>query len=258
MRFGVCTDWKQEKNLLAAKAGGAEYVELNFQSFIDETPASIAALGEKLQALGLDLVAYNCMLPGSMRVTGEKKDFCAARDYLEKQLEKLQVLPARTVVFGSGAARILDGDNTKENGMRELTEFLRDYLAPVFEKYGFTCVVEPLYECNFLRTMQDGLALVQAVDHPNVRLLVDFYHVSMCGEEMTGYEVYAPYLRHAHIAAREGRAFPKADDPDDYPAMLRALRAAGYDGCLSVEASGALSVESLREALACLKAAAVS
>ena len=50
MRFGVCTDWKQEKNLLAAKAGGAEYVELNFQSFIDETPASIAALGEKLQA----------------------------------------------------------------------------------------------------------------------------------------------------------------------------------------------------------------
>lgn len=257
MRFGVCTDWKQEKNLLAAKAGGAEYVELNFQSFIDETPESIAALGEKLQAMGLDLVAYNCMLPGSMRVTGKKKDFCAARDYLEKQLCKLQVLPARKVVFGSGAARMLDGDNTKENGMRELTEFLRDYLAPVFEKYGFTCVIEPLSECNFLRTMQDGLALVRAVDHPNVRLLVDFYHVSMCGEELTGYETYASYLRHAHIAALEGRAYPKASDPDDYSTMFRALRAAGYDDCLSIEA-GEFTEEKLRAALACLKEAAAS
>ena len=138
MKFGVCTDWKKNENLTIAKAAGAEYVELNFQSFINETPTSIAALGAYLEQLGLPVLGYNCMLPGSMRVTGEKKDFAAARDYLGEQLAKLQALPARTVVFGSGAARMLDGENTKENGMRELTEFLRDYLAPVFEKYGFT------------------------------------------------------------------------------------------------------------------------
>jgi sugar phosphate isomerase/epimerase len=256
MRFGVCVDWKKEGNLQIAKAGGAEYVELNFQSFINETPESIAALGEKLQALGLDLVAYNCMLPGSMRVTGEQKDFAAARDYLEQQLAKLQALPARTVVFGSGAARMLDGENTKENGMRELAEFLRDYLAPVFEKYGFTCVVEPLSECNFLRTMQDGLSLVQAVDRKCVRLLAGFYHIAKCGESLVGYEVYAPYLYHTHIAALEGRSYPKAGDPDDYPAVFRALRAAGYDGCLSLEAGGPLTEEGLRESFACLSTAA--
>ena len=258
MRFGVCTDWKKEENLHAAKAAGAEYVELNFQSFINETPESIRALGEKLQAMGLDLIAYNCMLPGSLRVTGEKKDFAAARDYLEGQLAKLQALPARTVVFGSGAARMLDGDNTKENGMRELTEFFRDYLAPVFEEYGFTCVIEPLSECNFLRTIKDGAALVQAVNRKSVRLLVDFYHTSMCGEPLDGYEAYAPYLHHTHIAALEGRAYPTASDPDDYPAIFRALRAAGYEDCMSIEASGSLTEEGVREAIACLKKAANS
>ena len=258
MKFGICTDWKNEQNLLAAKAAGADYVELNFQSFADQSKETIAALGARLDAYGLPCLAYNGMLPGALRVTGEKKSFAAARDFVAAVLEKVQVLPARTVVFGSGAARMLDGNNTKENGMQELTEFLRDYAAPTFAAYGFTCVIEPLSECNFLRTMQDGMALAKAVDHPAIRLLADFYHVGALGEDLCDFASYRDYLRHAHIAAVAGRAFPRAGDGEDYAAILRALRAAGYNGYLSVEAVPSPDRElatEYRDALAVLRAA---
>lgn len=256
MKFGVCVDWKKDENLLIAKAAGADYVELNFQSFWHETPATVAALAARLRQIGLDHLAYNCMLPGSLRITGEKKDFAAVQAYLAGQLEKLQALPARMVVLGSCASRMLDGDNTKENAMREMAAFLRDYAAPLFKQYGFICVIEPLFECNFLRTVQDGLALVRLVDRPCVRLLADFYHVAMCGESLTGYEEYAPYLRHTHIAARGGRAYPQNGDEDDYPAVFRALRAAAYAGAMSIEAVTPLSEEGLRSSLVCLRNAA--
>lgn len=257
MKLGVCVDWKKDENLLIAKAAGADYVELNFQSFWQEKPETIAALAARLRQLGLDHLAYNGMLPGSLRITGEKKDHAAAQAYLAEQLEKLQALPARIVVLGSCASRMLDGDNTKENAMREMASFLRDYAAPLLERYGSLCVIEPLSECNFLRTVQDGLALVRMVDRPCVRLLADFYHVAVCGESLAGYEAYAPYLCHTHIAARAGRAYPQKGDEDDYPAIFRALRAASYTGAMSIEAATPLNEEGLRSSLTCLRHAAL-
>ena len=117
--------------------------------------------------------------------------------------------------------------------MCELTVFLRDYIAPVFEKYGFVCLIEPLSECNFLKTLDDGLVLAKAVDRPSIKLLADFYHVFENREPLSGYKKYSDWLRHAHVASPNNRIWPRANE--DYSQVFSALKEAGYDGGISIE-----------------------
>lgn len=48
-------------------------------------------------------------------------------------------------------------------------------------------VVEPMrrQECNFINTVVEGTAIVGKVNHPNVHLLFDVYHMLQNGEDQT-------------------------------------------------------------------------
>ncbi len=256
MKFGITADWRNEADLRAAKAAGADYVETAFSSFSDASKEEIAALHALLKALDLPLLCCNVMLPGGVRVTGKHKDPAATGAYVKGILEKIAPLGVKMVVFGSGAARKMEEGADYDTAFSEVVAFLQDVVSPLFSAYGITCVFEPLSECNFLRSMQDGLKLVKAVDRENVKLLADFYHVAAVGEALSGYEAYAPYLRHTHIASYPARRFPKAEE--DYSAVFAALKAAGYDGSMSIEAGRddrELALQ-MKESFAVLKAAA--
>jgi hydroxypyruvate isomerase len=86
----------------------------------------------------------------------------------------------------------------------------------------------------------DTLALVKAVDHPAVRLMLDLYHAQI-GEgnliELIGKAF--PYLGEIQVADVPGRCEPGTGEIN-YPAIAAALRKHGYQGTVGLEAYAAV------------------
>ena len=70
---------------------------------------------------------------------------------------------------------------------------LAEYAAP----RGVRLVLEPInvLQASYIHTSQDGIEMVQRVDHPNFRLMLDTYHMNI--EDVDIYASIrqaAPYL----------------------------------------------------------------
>lgn len=71
--------------------------------------------------------------------------------------------------------------------------------------------------------------LVRRVGSPNLRLLFDVYHVSiMNGDIIRRIRANADLIGHVHTAGNPGRGELDDTQEIDYPAVMRALSAAGY------------------------------
>ena len=104
--------------------------------------------------------------------------------------------------------------------------------------HGISIAIEPLNqgETNLINSGAEGYALARLVDHANVGLLLDIYHMVKEGEDYGIAVTAKELLRHAHLAEPEGGIIPvKADDA--ILGFFGALRRAGYDGRVSLEAS---------------------
>ncbi len=109
---------------------------------------------------------------------------------------------------------------------------LGDYAATK----GVTLVLEPvtMLQTNFINSTGEGIELVQAVNHPNFRLMVDIYHSNI--EDPNLYKALrkaAPVLAHVHIADNN-RKIPGTCG-FDFPKIIQVLREISYSGVLSIE-----------------------
>jgi len=104
---------------------------------------------------------------------------------------------------------------------------------------GLTLAIEPLnrFECYFLNTMADARAYAHKVDRPNFGVLYDTFHANIEEQDPIGcIAANADVIRHVHISEND-RGTP-GKGHIDFAATARALRAAGYDGWLTIEAFG--------------------
>ena len=111
--------------------------------------------------------------------------------------------------------------------------------AEVAAQAGVVLAIEPLnrFECYFLNTMADAKAYVERVGHPNFGALYDTFHANIEERDPTGViGETADVIRHVHISENDRGTPGKGHVP--WPATFRALRAAGYDGWLTIEAFG--------------------
>ncbi|MFT3660836.1 MAG: TIM barrel protein [Gordonia sp. (in: high G+C Gram-positive bacteria)] len=82
----------------------------------------------------------------------------------------------------------------------------------------------------------DTLALVRAVDHPNLRLNLDLYHAQIGEGNLISLVTEAlPYIGEIQVADVPGRREPGTGEIN-YRAVADALRALGYDGVVGMEA----------------------
>ena len=82
----------------------------------------------------------------------------------------------------------------------------------------------------------DCLALVQAVDHPHLRLMLDLYHAQIGeGNLIELLRRAAPFIGEIQVADVPGRCEPGTGEIN-YPAIARALTAIGYQGTIGLEA----------------------
>jgi hydroxypyruvate isomerase len=111
----------------------------------------------------------------------------------------------------------------------------------IAEREGAVLLLEPLntkldHPDHLLSSTALTLTLIEELDSPGLRLLLDLYHSSMMDEApadelLRGRE---QLLAHVHVADMPGRHEP-GTGTIDWPRAVGALRAVGYDGAVGLE-----------------------
>ena len=91
----------------------------------------------------------------------------------------------------------------------------------------------PDYMCD---KVEWAAEVCKRIGSPRMKILFDIYHVQiMEGDIITRIRQYHPYIGHYHMAGVPGRNEMYETQELNYPAILRAILATGYKGCVGQE-----------------------
>jgi sugar phosphate isomerase/epimerase len=146
------------------------------------------------------------------------------------------------VVWGSAGSRNVPEGFSREQAMEQITAFLK-MAGEVARRSDVIIAIEPLrrQESNILNTGAEALEIVRRVKHPNIRMIIDYFHLREEKEDPRIIEVARREIVHLHFANPHGRVWPHnlAED-DDYAAFFGYLKKTGYSGGISIEGEGSL------------------
>ncbi len=233
MRKGICTG--PDCSALAAEAG-FDFVEMGCWALMpDNTHAEFATALTTLKALPIPVEAFNCFIPGALKVVGPDVDLKKVGAYMDVVLRRARETGADVMVFGSGGARNAGPDFPAERAWDQLAQAAL-LAGETAARHGVTVVMEPLCKkaCGYFRRVDQGVELVDRVGHPNLKLLTDLYHFTDADEPLDDIVKAGNRLAHVHLATP---SLPEtaAGEAYDFAGFFQALREAGYDGRVSVE-----------------------
>ena len=134
------------------------------------------------------------------------------------------------IVFSGRRAALSEAE-----GIAACSEGLRAVAAHA-EQVGVTLLLEVLNEFDHVDQQCSRMAfarpVVHAVGSRSVKMLYDLYHGARMGDDLRTWDAATVALiGHIHVAACEGRSCPRPGTAPDYPAIVPAIVAAGYQGC---------------------------
>lgn len=240
MKLGICAT---QESLAEAAAAGFEFAEMSVGALApDQDETAFAARRAALLAAPIRVEAFNCFI--GLRVTGPEVDLAAVGRYMELVLRRASEVGAVIMVFGSAGARRLPEGFPVERGWSQLAEAAR-LAAEIAERHGMTVAMEPVLQraCNFFNRVEQGVAFVDRVGHPRLRLLADMFHMEKEGEPVANLAAAGKRLAHIHLATP---SLPEtAPGPAyDFSGFFAALRQASYAGRVSVEDNPGLLAQS--------------
>jgi len=232
--WGIC---RSVSNADKMKAAGYSYVEESVKRFLIplEPDEKFESKQKAAESASLQVYSYSGFLPGSLKSTGPKTDHEEILKYAETAFVRAEKLGSKIIVFGSGGSRKLPKDFSYEKGTEQFTVLLKR-MGPIAAKYGICVVIEPLNskECNFINSVKEGTDIARAVNHPNIGVLADIYHMAMDDEGAESIRYAGKLLKHCHIAERKGRKMPGTNNYDFTP-YFKALKDINYQGRVSLE-----------------------
>ncbi len=125
-------------------------------------------------------------------------------------------------------------------------------ICDMAEKEGVTYTLENLNlmehpGCPF-NTTADVLALVSAINRPQLRINLDLYHTQIGeGDLLRWAQKCLPWIGEIQVADNPGRCEPGTGEIN-YAAVANGLRAMGFSGAIGMEANAAGDVETALEA----------
>ncbi len=245
-KYSICNetfgDWPFERVCeFSAKCGytGVEIAPFTISNFVtDVTAKRRAELRRQAQQAGLEIVGLHWLLAkttGFHLTSADAEVRRKTAKYLGELARFCADLGGKLLIFGSPKQRDLVPGMSKEQGMKYAAEVFRAAM-PAMEKTGVTLAIEPLApaETNFITTAADGVKLIELVDSPRCRLILDCK--AMSSESTPIPELIRANRKwlvhfHANDPNLRGPGFGKLD----FVPILRALREIDYRGWISVE-----------------------
>lgn len=254
MRFGFCT---APENAPTVMEMGFDYVEIGLGSSLrPEQPEHdiMPEVREKIAAWPNAIESVNGFLPGDLMVVGPDADTARQERYLRSAFHRVAAIGGQIVVFGSGGSRNVPEGFPKADAERQVIAFLK-MAGPLAAAARVAVAIEPLNtsECNMITSVADAMAIARAVNHPNIRVLSDLYHVDRERQSHGETRDAGAWLAHVHVAGKVGRRAPNSEDVDYLAAYFRILKEMDYAGRISVEGHVSDINRQAPEALAALR-----
>ncbi|MBN1394352.1 MAG: sugar phosphate isomerase/epimerase [Pirellulales bacterium] len=245
-KYSICNEtfegWPFEKACkFAARCGyaGVEIAPFTISNFVTDVPAERRRqLRRQAEEAGLKIVGLHWLLAkttGFHLTSPEAEVRRNTTKYLVELARFCSDLGGNRLIFGSPQQRNLAPGMTKEQGMKYAAEALRPAM-PELEKMDVTLALEPLApaETNFLATAAEAVELIELVDSPRCRLILDCK--AMSSEPTPVPELIRKHRRllvhfHANDPNRRGPGFGKLD----FVPIMRALQEIDYRDWVSVE-----------------------
>jgi D-psicose/D-tagatose/L-ribulose 3-epimerase len=220
----------------ALKKEGYDGVEF---PIFDGTPDHYARLGSELDNLGLGRSVVSVMGPGNNPLSPDKVQQAAALTRAKWLIDCSAALGADIVAgpvhselgyFSGNAA-------TSQERQRGVSFHKRvgDYAA----RKNIRLAVEALnrFECYLLNTMEQLADHLDHVDHPHVKAMYDTFHANIEEKDpVAAIKTIKRHLIHVHISESDRGTPGRGHVP--WAATYEALKAARYDGWMTIEAFG--------------------
>ncbi|MCA9876825.1 MAG: TIM barrel protein [Thermomicrobiales bacterium] len=217
-----------------ARAAGFDAVEFLFP--YEHDAADIASA---LQNAGLTLALFNFpagdFSAGDRGLASDPSRVSVFRESAELAMAYAQVL--RPEKMNCLAGKVLPGVE-RQVQVDTLVANLRE-AAALAEAHNVRLVMEPLnpYDAPgyLIATPDEGFAVIEAANHPNLKVQYDIYHAQRTqGNMTTTLRTRMPLIGHIQIADSPDRHQPGTGEIN-FPYVFQAIDAAGYDGWVSLE-----------------------
>jgi sugar phosphate isomerase/epimerase len=237
---------------------GFDYAEPALSATLALTPDAISAARAKLATSGIRVETMNWFLPGTdIKLTGAQVDASQIRAYVERALALAESFGVKVIVFGSPGARTVPDGFPRDQAWKQLKDFLRTCGDVIQSRgYGMVIGIEALRkpETNIINSVAEALKLAREVNHPKIRIIVDFYHLAFEHEDPAVILEARDMIVHLQIADPRERTFPITDaDEPRYAVFFSNLRRIDYRGRISIEANSDNLEKDGRDSLAFLK-----
>jgi sugar phosphate isomerase/epimerase len=173
--------------------------------------------------------------PKELRCVGMEANHDDVLKWADTTFRRMKRVGGKIIVFGSAGARELRDGWPREKADEQWVALLKR-MGPLAEAQGITVTVEALQasECNFINHIAENAKLIRAAGHPNVRVLADFYHMTVMGDTPDDLKAAMDVVYHCEIAEIEGRTLLGVHGQDFRP-YFKVLREGGYHGAISME-----------------------
>ena len=242
MILGICCG-TDENTIKMMKEIGYNYIETGIYGFQDR-----AKLDETLRNLGKYKIRCEVgqhPFPGEYDPSGQQSNEALekVRDYMYKLIKASSDLNIEKLVMGAGGARTLPSPDKYENVKQQMADICKYAISPVLDEFGIILALEGLRkdETNMMNRTDESVAIAKLANVPNIKVMADLYHVAHEDTSLEDFVNYKGYIMHAHIGKPTPRVMPSEGDGYDYRPFFDALRSAGFNGRMSVEAGSSCS-----------------
>ncbi len=232
MKFGCCISLEQA---YIAETIGFDYLELPVRNLMPEAKErNFNPVLLKISSLKIVPEVFNLFIPPDLKIVGDTVDEIRLDYYIKNALRRASVIGGKIIVFGSGGARQVPENFSREIAWDQLKLFLKK-VRQIARHYGIIIAVEPLnsQECNILNSVEEAWKLVKEVGEPEIKLMIDLYHLQQGGETFSRTEYLKSDLVHVHVADSD-RRYPGSGSYD-YNSFFRDLKTLSYEQRISVE-----------------------
>ncbi len=202
---------------------------------------------------GVRCVAMQSLLYGlpDLQLFGSRESRGALAEHLVRVGQLASEAGISTLVFGSPGNRRA-GDLSPSDSLNAAAETLgpvAEALAPM----GVALCIEanpPEYDCDFVTTSADAVALAHLIDSPGFRVHLDAGGLCLAGEPIAdAVQAAGPFLAHVHISEPFLARLDATNST--HGELAEALRVIGYAGYCSVEMrrQDTGSLDAVRDAL---------
>jgi D-psicose/D-tagatose/L-ribulose 3-epimerase len=219
------------------KATGYDGVEV---PMFEGDPEHYRRLGARLREIGLDATGVGVMPGGGKNaISADAGERAGAIGHLKWMTDCTEALGAKLYCgpFHQPLGMFSGTGPTVEETAR-LVEVHRE-AARYAAKAGVSISIEPLnrFECYVLNTAAQAAEIVRRVGEPNFGYLYDTFHFNIEEDSITDViPATIAQINHVHIS-ENNRGVPGAGHID-FAAVFKALKAAKYDGWMTIESFG--------------------